>query len=191
MTRKLAFTALIVVTIAQVPVNDFPLTQDWSVSQSHLPRHLIDRKTPLPATRSRSELPSITSKEIVGASRNPAQYDTDIPVLASTLDLAGIDTLIASGALALDLPDGTQTTLTLTRVKRQFGTDHLLAESDGYAATITRRGKQFFAAVATQNGSFRIESTSRGGSQIFPHQLIAQRRIQHEADYRHAHSNNL
>ncbi len=190
MTRKLAFTALIVVTIAQVPVNDFPLTQDWSVSQSHLPRHLIDSKRPFPASQTRSALRSNISKEIVAATPSPALYDTDIPVLTSTLNLAAIDALIASGTLAVDLPDGTHTTLTLTRVKQQFGTDHVLAEADGYVATISRRGKQFFATVATQNGSFRIEGSAQG-SQIFPHQLIAQRRIQHEADYRHAHSKNL
>lgn len=190
MTRKLAFTALIVVTIAQLPVNDFPLTQDWSLSQSHSQRHFIDRKTPFPATHGRSELLSPGDAKLIEATQFPAQFDTDIPVLTSSLDLADIDTLITSGTLAVDLPDGTQTTLTLSRAKHQLGTVHVLAEADGYVATITRRGDTFFATVATQNGSFRIEG-SADGSLVYPHQLIAQRRIEHEADYRHAPSNNL
>jgi hypothetical protein len=191
MTRKLAFTALIAIAIAYGSVNDRLLMQDRLANKNQPSRQFIDAKQAKqqPAVRSvsESEVSPVASTNPVIATTPSLTFDTDIPLLSSSLDLAAIDTLIDTGHVLLDLPDGSQATLQRTGIQAQFGITHLQAEADGYVATITRRGDEFFATLANSNGSYRIEGNA-AHSRVFPHQLIAQRRLQHETDYRHVHS---
>ncbi len=161
------------------------------MNKNQLPRQFIDanQAKQQPAIRSVSESedsPVVSIAPVITAAPDLA-FDTDIPVLTSSLDLAAIDTLIDTDHVTLDLPDGSQATLKRTGTQVQFGITHLQAETDGYVATITRRGDEFFATLANSTGSYRIEGNA-AQSRVFPHQLIAQRRLQHETDYRHVHS---
>jgi len=191
MTRKLAFTALIALAIAYLSVNDRLLWQDRLANKNQPPRQFIDAKQAKqqPARKyvSESEGSPVASTTPVTAAVPNLTFDTDIPLLTSSLDLAAVKTLIGTGHVSLDLPDGTRTTLKRTGTQTQFGITHLQAEADGYVATITRRGDEFFATLANSSGSYRIEGNA-AQSRVFPHQLIAQRRLQHETDYRHVHS---
>mgnify|MGYP001813983773 CR=1 FL=1 len=193
MTRKLAFTAFVAVAIAYLWVNDRLLTQDRLTNKHQPMRQFIDAKQVNPA-------PVFISARLSESSRTPAAdpapiltplpdlaFDTDIPVLISSFDLAAVDTLMHAGNVSLDLPDGTSATLQRTHIRTEFGITHLQADADGYVATITRRGEEFFATLANSAGSYRIEGNA-AKSRVFPHQLIAQRRLQHETDYRHVHS---
>ncbi len=193
MTRKLAFTAFVAVAIAYLWVDDRPLTRDRLANSNQPMWQFLDAKqaqqTPVsisePLTDSRSTAVVATAPAIKTVPE--LVFDTDIPVLSSSFDLAAIDTLMLEGRVSLDLPDGTRTALQRTHTRTEFGITHLQAEADGYIATITRRGEEFFATLANSAGSYRIEGNAVQ-SRVFPHQLIAQRRLQHETDYRHVHS---
>ena len=191
MTRKLAFTALIAVAIAYLSVNDRLLTQDRLANKNQPPRQFIDanQAQPAPIVRSVADItgsPMATHTPAIAAAPDLA-FDTDIPVLTSTFDLAAVDTLMRTGGVSLDLPDGARIRLKQTASHEAFGITHLQAEADGYVATITHRRDEFFATLANTAGSYRIEGNA-AHSRVFPHQLIAQRRLQHETDYRHVHS---
>lgn len=191
MTRKLAFTALIAVAIAYLSVNDRLFTQDRLANKTQPPRQFIDanQAQPPPFLRpvSEPEGSPIAKPSPAVAIAPEMAFDTDIPILTSSLDLAALNTLIRTGSVSVDLPDGTHTRLQRTHTQEQFGMTHLKAEADGYVATITRRGDEFYATLANSAGGYRIEGKATH-SRVFPHQLIAQRRLQHETDYRHVHS---
>lgn len=193
MTRKLAFTAFVALAIAYLWVNDRPLTQDRLADTNQQARQIIDAKPAqappdlIPDALSESNSTALVATAQAIAPGPDPVFDTDIPVLNSSFDLAAIDTLMREGSVSLDLPDGTRTTLQRTQTYTEFGITHLQAEADGYVATITRRGEEFFATLANSAGSYRIEGNA-AHSRVFPHQLIAQRRLQHETDYRHVHN---
>jgi hypothetical protein len=193
MTRKLAFTAFVAVAIAYLWVNDRPLTQDRLAHNDQPMRQFIDAKqaqqTPAFIAETYAESGGTSDVEIPPAMTivPDLAFDTDIPVLNSSFDLAAVDTLMRDGRVSLDLPDGRRSTLHKTQTRTEFGITHLQAEADGYVATITRRGEAFFATLANSSGSYRIEGNATQ-SRVFPHRLIAQRRLQHETDYRHVHS---
>jgi|GEM_PF-7059431 len=193
MTRKLAFTAFVAAAIAYLWVNDHPLTQDRLADNNQPVRQFIDAKpvqlAPVFISESLSKpgKPTIVATAPAVTTVSDLAFDTDIPVLNSAFNLAAIDTLMHAGSVSLDLPDGTRATLQRIHTRTEFGITHLQAEADGYVATITRRGEAFFATLANSAGSYRIEGNA-AQSRVFPHQLIAQRRLQHETDYRHVHS---
>ncbi|XOV82915.1 MAG: hypothetical protein ACFHXK_18915 [bacterium] len=196
MTRKLAFIAFIALAMTHLFINEAPLQQDRVAHQSQPPRQFIDAKPTAPAPVADST--PRPERIQTGTQGVPMQahaqddlragFDADIPWLSSALDLHRVNTLMRLGEVTINLPDGSQSTLRTLHTRSEFGMTHLQAQADGYVATITRRGDDFFATLANATGSYRIEGNAEQ-SRIFPHQLIAQRRIAHENDYRHVHSN--
>ena len=97
-----------------------------------------------------------------------------------------VDTLIQNGRVTLHLPDTGALTLTLHSHHRAHGIDHIQAEFDSHLSTITRRGADLFATIATNRGVYRLDGHG-GAARVYPHQLLAARTIRTAKDYRHVH----
>ena len=106
----------------------------------------------------------------------------DVTPLAIDFDHRSLTRLIATGHLVLDHPEGGELVVSLVSQRSANGVQTLAVRSDGYPGTITARGDNFFATLATDRGVYAIEY--RHGSS----QLIDQRQLDlriTRPDYQH------
>lgn len=190
LTLFCTFFAVLVFTQTPVTGSDPNSTQ----------RQIIDTESrltdnPLPRTHPRSIAPTTgnNTRQRTDAitphaftSSNP-DHDTDIPHIASDLASADVDNLLDTGQLSFELPGQADVALILASHRQTNNTDFITFTSQltGLASTLTRRGENFFMTLATGHGSYRIEGSGEG-SQVYPHQLLAQRQISNAKDFRYA-----
>ena len=158
------------------------------------PRQIIDTKVrsmKLDQQSAGSLLPqghtSLASIEATLAvtNRRPSLFDLDIPFQSVKFTTHNLHELVTSGHTLFSLPGKADARLTLIGHQSTQGMEHIQADINGNIATITRRGELFFATIALATGSYRMEGGT-DHSRLYPHQQIAARTIQHNADFRYA-----
>jgi hypothetical protein len=111
-------------------------------------------------------------------------YDLDVPYLEVAFGLPQLNSLMTDGQAELSLPGIAPMMLTLVKHNKDFGVDRLSVRHADAISTITRRGDQFFATLALPQGGYRMDGWGNT-SRLYPHQILAQRTLRHEVDYRH------
>ncbi len=128
----------------------------------------------------------ITAEEPEDQSPNAADYDLDVPYVEVNFGVSDLEGLLTTGSAKFAIPGYAPIELMLVKHKKQFGGDAISVRQADSVSTITRRGNQFFATLALPSGAYRVDDWG-DKSRFFPHQILAQRSIRHEVDYRHVH----
>jgi hypothetical protein len=106
----------------------------------------------------------------------------DVTPLAIDFDHHALTRLIEKGQLVLDHPEGGDLVVSLVSQQTVNGVRTLAVRSDGYPGTITARGNNFFATLATHRGVYAIEHR-HGTSQLIDHRQLDLRITR--PDYQH------
>lgn len=116
------------------------------------------RKPPAPAQDAASiddPLPQLPSPQV---STTATQPDADVIAMESPLNQAMLTTLVQTGRMTLELPDGQALALIVDEIDERRGHQRIRVRSAGGTGQFTRANWGFFGTIATPRGVYSIEN---------------------------------